>query len=111
MTAPIDPQVQTDSRRIAAETPPADAQRSGRGSVGSVDSDDAGQGALSAAVSVDVRGAVGAENQAAAASAAEDVDAAARLVSTLSAQLAADPSSARGVHAGVNGQTALSLLT
>jgi hypothetical protein len=111
VTTPINPHVHTHPQHIAADTAPADAQRTARDGAGSVDADDGGQSGGSAAVSVDVRSAVGAENQAAAASAPEHVDAAAQLVAALSDQVTADPAGARAAHGDVNRRAALSLLS
>jgi hypothetical protein len=110
VTAPINPHVHTDSRRIAADAQPAQGQRNGSDGIGAIDPDDASDGGLSAAVSVDVRGAVGAENAAAAASMPEHLEAAAQLVSALTAQIGADPEGARAAHTGLDAQSALSLL-
>ncbi len=110
MTAPINPHVPTNSRHIAADAPPADPQRSASAANGSADPDDTGQSNVSDAVSVDVRGAVGAENQAAATSVPEHIDAATALLSSLQAQIADDPDAAKAAHANVSNQAALSLL-
>ena len=110
MTVPISPNVHPDPHRIAADRAPADAERSERAGAGATDTDDAAQTSLSGAVSVDVRGAVGAENQAAAASVPEHVQAAADLISTLGAQIAADPAAARAAHGNLSGQDVLSLI-
>ncbi len=110
MTAPINPHVHTHSRHVAADSSATDIERTSRDGSGAVDADDGAQNGSSAAVSVDVRSAVGAENQAAAQSVPEHLDAAAQLLSSLSAQMAENPNSARAAHANLSGQAALSLL-
>jgi hypothetical protein len=110
VTAAINPHVHTHPQHIAADATPADAQRTTRDGAGSVDADDGSQSGSSAAVSVDVRSAVGAENQAAATSTPEHLEAAAQLVATLGAQIAADPNRAQAAHPDLNGQAVLSLL-
>ncbi len=112
MTAPIHPHVHPDPHRIAGDRTPADSQRSAAPTTGALDTNDAAQVSLSAAAaSVDVMGAIGAENQAAAASAPEHIEAASALVSSLTAALAANPDAARGAHGNLNGRAALSLLS
>jgi hypothetical protein len=110
VTAPISPNVHPDPHRIATDRAPADAERSERAGAGVTDTDDAAQGSLSGAVSVDVRSAISAENRASAASVPEHVQAAADLISTLGAQIAANPAGARAAHGDLNGQDVLSLL-
>ncbi len=111
MTTPINPHVHPDPHRIAGDRTPADSQRSAAPTTGATDTDDAAQVSLSAAASVDVMGAIGAENQAAAASAPEHIEAASALVSSLTAAIAANPDAARGAHGNLNGRAALSLLS
>ena len=111
MTAPINPHVHPDPHRINGDRAPADSQRSAAPTTGNTDTNDAAQVSLSAAASVDVMGAISAENQAAAASAPEHIEAASALVSSLSAAITADPSAARAAHGNLNGRAALSLLS
>ncbi len=110
MTAPINPHVHTHSRHVTADTSATDLERTSRDGSGAVDTDDGTQSGPSAAVSVDIRSAVGAENQAAAQSVPEHLDAASQLVSSLSAQMAGNPYGALAAHANVSNQAALSLL-
>lgn len=110
MTAPINPHVHTHSRNIAAEGTPPNTQRQDAAK-GAADPDDTTQPDASQAVSVDVRGAVGAENRAAAASAPQHLEAASELVTQLGLQITADPQSARSAHANVRGQAAYKLLS
>ena len=105
MTAPINP------HRINGDRVAADSQRSAAPRAGATDTDDAAPVSLSAAASVDVMGAIGAENQAAAASAPEHVAAASALVSSLSAAITANPAAARAAHGNLSGRAALSLLS
>ncbi len=111
MTAPISPHVQPDPHRINGDRAPADSQRSAVRTAGSTDTNDAAQVSLSAAATVDVMSAVGAENKAAAASAPEHVEAASALVSSVTAAITANPGVARGAHGNLSGRAALSLLS
>ena len=110
MTAPINPHVHPDPHRIDGDRAAADSQRSAAPRTGATDTDDAARVSLSAAASVDVMGAISAENQAAAASAPEHVEAASELVSSLSSAIIANPDAARAAHGNLSGRAALSLL-
>jgi hypothetical protein len=111
VTAPINPHVHPDPHRINGDRAPADSQRSAAPTTGNADTNDAAKVSLSAAASVDVMGAISAENQAAAASAPEHIEAASALVSSLSAAITEDPGAARAAHGNLNGRAALSLLS
>ncbi len=111
MTAPINPHVQPDPHRINGDRAPADSQRSAALTARTDDANDAAKVSLSAAATLDVMSAVGAENKAAAASAPEHVEAASALVSSVTAAITANPDVARGVHGNPSGRAALSLLS